>query len=306
MAFVLTFLLLCASALSANEHMTIDQIMPGHKLLGITLHDSVEVPDLSQVSVEGYEIENAVFVQENDVNLPTLFSDKVIDLASHPEIRIVLFQPEHNLLVVESPSGFIWEAEKIICDTSFHGLAQKIIQVEELESFFGSALWRLSTVPASLLEMVVQCDISFISQPNLTFSLPDSQWTEIIKGRGFETSEIGPVEANLQVAMNNVFFNIRPLIKGRLRISQGAIESSSFQINGPYEVRARLHAQISKPGVFVYSGHIPFAISHSIPLGSGFSIQITHSAGLEISLESRDESFQTAIEINMNEELHSY
>ncbi len=147
-------LLWSAPLLFGNDFLTVDQIIPGQKVLGITLHDSIETPDLSQISVEGYEVENAVFVQDNDPLLPVLLNEYVIDVTAFPDFQVVDFQPELQTLIVRSPVGHTWMPGQIVCDTSYQGISQKIVQVEETFSDYSTIIWRLKTVPATLLEMV--------------------------------------------------------------------------------------------------------------------------------------------------------
>ncbi|MFC1585664.1 SUMF1/EgtB/PvdO family nonheme iron enzyme, partial [Fibrobacterota bacterium] len=300
--FIITF---AVSALFSNENVSIEQISPGQRILSISLHDSIETLDLSQVSVDGYEIENVVLVEENDAELPTVLRERAIDITSLPEFRVIEFSPERGLLIIESPSEYTWEVGKIICDTAYQGLSRKIIEVENYENRIGTTLWRLRTAPASLLELVAQCDISFTSRPSLSFSLPDTQWTETNLDRTGDSSHSGLRDLNVRISLRDLKLRSVPTIQGRLRISQGIVEINTFQIKGPYELSAILEAQVDRPGTLTITRKVPFHVSHCVPLGSGLFIRISHNADLDIELESQGEFFRTAMEINTSEELHS-
>jgi hypothetical protein len=299
------FILCSATLLSGNEFLTVDQIIPGQNVLGITLHDSIPTPDLSQIYVEGYEVENAVFVQENDPNLPTLIREYVVDFAALPDFQVINFQPELNTVTVQSPLGHDWVPGHIICDTSFHGLSQKVLQVEDAVANYGTIVWRLKTIPVPIQEVVTQCDVSFISQPNLSFTLPDSQWVENVIGMHLNMPGNEMLQTELGIALNNFHINVKPQIRGRLRIYQGVIEIQQFQINGPCEIHAQVHLMNTHPGKFSFSGVLPITASHPIPLGAGLFVRLSYGAEISLNLESQNEFFQTDLQLNLRGDLHS-
>ena len=61
--FLLHILLFYVSGLLAAD-FNLHQGMAGNKMIEISLPDSLEQLDISNISVEGYEIENAVLIQD--------------------------------------------------------------------------------------------------------------------------------------------------------------------------------------------------------------------------------------------------
>ncbi|MBF0433023.1 MAG: SUMF1/EgtB/PvdO family nonheme iron enzyme [Fibrobacteria bacterium] len=291
---------------AGGNNYTINNILLGGKIIDITLTDSLRSEDLSRVSVDGYNIENAVFVQENDPALPFQLKENVVALYLSPELKLIQVIPQKQVYIIESPSSYIWEPGTIITDTSYNGWSRKIIHAEEYKRFPGSTYWSLTTTPVSLVELIEQCDISFTSQPNLVFSMPDSSWAEPVLGMAADMYGMQKqVATTLSVSLSKVNIKIRPVINGRLRIIGGQVQSNSFQVNGPYDLFAQIRVDVPVKGTFNYKKSLPFAVSHCIPLGPGFLVTVTHSAEFTIKMDVSTDGFHTVSQLNMSNDLNA-
>src|SRR3954465_11105737 len=93
-----------ASGASALGQLQVENAIVGQRVLVLTVDDSIQAPDLSKLRVDGYEIENAMFVEESDS--ATRFAPNYLDMTDPAHGRILEFAPTPGSLMVEFPMGF--------------------------------------------------------------------------------------------------------------------------------------------------------------------------------------------------------
>ena len=100
---ILSFLMggLPAAALALGK-IQVENAAVGQKTLIITVDDSILTPDLAKLKIEGYEIEQAVFIDEKS-DAPIQLSPHFIDMTAPGNGRILDFLPTPGLLVLDWP-----------------------------------------------------------------------------------------------------------------------------------------------------------------------------------------------------------
>ncbi len=269
-----------------TDPLELDYFQMGDTKLGLSTQDTLNADDLSRIVVEGYDIENAVVVNQPDPHLPLVPASSFHNLPEDPRVQIINFDPQTLMLVVECPSSYIWKTGDILSDTSYGGWVKKINTAQRIGHSISGARWQMHMTRAALTECIRQGDISFIAKPNLTITPNDSQW--IIHN---QSSHMG-------IAIQKTKININPVIQGRLRIQDGEIVTNTFQISGRFDIFAYITVNIPEPSKFNLEQQLPVFISHHVPLGTGLFINITHTATIALDLESLKDNFVSTVTIN--------
>src|SRR5688500_14721119 len=106
----------------------VERAQVGQRVLEITIDDSIMTPDLSKLKIEGYEIEDAVFVDEKSDGL--VLNPRYLDLTIPGSGKTLEYLPTPGILVLDLPAGMIPHAGHIIGDTAFGGVLRKVVKVE--------------------------------------------------------------------------------------------------------------------------------------------------------------------------------
>jgi formylglycine-generating enzyme required for sulfatase activity len=284
-----------ASGASALGQLQVENASVGQRTLVITVDDSIQAPDLSKIRVEGYEIENAVFVEE--AGAPTRFSANYLDMTLPGNGKVVEFVATPGTLVLELPDGVMPSAGTIIADTSFGGILRKIVDVDgQPQPALSGRRWILKTIEADLPEAVTDCDISFKTRMDMNLALGDLAQTQELVGSAADGSS---AFGELSIGLKDAQILFQPIVTGRLQIRNGKVELFRFLVNGDCEVMANLKAGISGSGDFEYEEELPGRQPMMVPLGSGLFLRMQNRPFLHVEAGSLEESLTAQAEFRI-------
>jgi formylglycine-generating enzyme required for sulfatase activity len=284
-----------ASGASALGQLQVENAAVGQRTLVITVDDSIQAPDLSKIRIEGYEIENAVFVEE--AGAPTRFSANYIDMTLPGNGKVVEFVATPGTLVLELPDGMVPTAGSIIADTSFGGILRKVVDVDgQPQPVLSGRRWILKTIEADLPEAVVDCDISFKTRMDMNLALGDLAQTQELVG---SAADGGSAFGELSIGLKDAQILFQPLVTGRLQIRNGKVELFRFQVNGDCEVMANLRAGLAGTGDFEYEEELPGRPPMMVPLGSGLFLRMQNRPFLHVEAGSLEESLTAQAEFRI-------
>src|SRR5687768_12671195 len=112
----------------ALEKIEVQNAVVGQKTLIITVDDSIFTPDLGKLQIEGYEIENAVFLDEKDGAIQ--FMPGYLDMTSPANGRIMEFLPSPGVVILDAPVDHVPQVGGILADTAFGGILRRIVKVD--------------------------------------------------------------------------------------------------------------------------------------------------------------------------------
>ncbi|GEM_PF-1634392 len=268
--------------------LQVENAAVGQRTLILTIDDSIQSPDLSKIRVEGYEVENAVFVEEMSPD-PIRFAPNYIDLTLPGRGKVIEYVATPGTLIVELPADDAPMAGSIIADTSFGGLLRKVVDVDgQPQPGLTGRRWVLKTEDADLPDAVLDCDIAFKTRIDMNQSLSDLGQTQEVMGALEDgTPAYGTLGLNLTGAQ--VLF--QPVVTGRIRVRNGNVESFQFQVGGDCEVAANVRAQLTGNGDFDYEEELPGKAPMLVPLGSGLFLRMQNRPFLRVETRSRSDAF---------------
>ncbi|MDB5104194.1 MAG: hypothetical protein JWP91_1883 [Fibrobacteres bacterium] len=277
-----------SSGAMALGHLQVENAAVGQRTLIITVDDSIQVPDISKIRVEGYEIENAVFVEERSPD-PIRFSPEYIDLTLPGAGRVVEYVATPGTLILELPADQVPFVGNVIADTSFGGLLRKVVEVQgQPQAGLTGRRWILRTIEADFPEAVLDCDIAFKTRMDLNQTLSDlTQSQEVIGALPDGTPAYATMGLNLKGAQ--VLF--QPMVTGRIQVRNGKVEIFRFQVNGDCEVAANIKASVAGSGDFIYEEELPGKAPMLVPLGSGLFLRMQSRPFLSIETHTSGEGF---------------
>jgi formylglycine-generating enzyme required for sulfatase activity len=260
----------------------------GGRTLVITIDDSIQAPDLSKIRVEGYEIENAVFVEEMSPE-PIRFSPDYVDLTLPGRGRVIEFVATPGTLIVELPSSETPAVGNIYADTSFGGLLRKVVEVQgQPQSGLTGRRWMLKTSEADFPEAVLDCDIAFKTRLDMNQSLDDlSQIQEVVGA----LEDGSPAYATLGLDLRSAQVLFQPVVTGRIQVRNGNVELFRFQVSGDCEVAANVRAALTGTGSFEYEEELPGKAPMLVPLGSGLFLHMQSRPFLRVETRALGDAF---------------
>ncbi|MEO6095349.1 MAG: SUMF1/EgtB/PvdO family nonheme iron enzyme [Fibrobacteria bacterium] len=268
--------------------LQVENAAVGQRTLIITFDDSVRAPDLSKIRVEGYEIENAVFVEEMSPE-PIRFSKDFIDMTLPGRGRVIEFSAAAGTLILDLPSADVPVAGSIIADTAFGGLFRKVVEVGgQPQSGLTGRRWVLKTVEADFPEAVQDCDIAFKTRMDMNQSLADLSQTQEVMG---SLADGTPAYGALALKLTGAQVLFQPVVAGRIRVRNGNVEVFQFQVNGECEVAANLRAAVSGGGDFEYEEELPGKAPMLVTLGSGLFLRMQNRPFLRVESHSKGDAF---------------
>ncbi len=304
--FILFALLALPHTLMGNEGVLVTPSNPGSRLLSVSIPDTLKLPDLSKISIEGHEIENIIVVQENDSRLRTILADNVIDISDTSKFRIINYVVSDSTLIVECPSYYTWERGYIVIDTSFGGLAQRVVYANLQKNLPTNSVWELKLTKVSMLDIIAQCDISFISRLSLSVDLSDTVWSDTLTGRGIDSTVPGRVTTRYNAYFHSFRANLTPIIEGRLRIEGGHIVLNQFKLKGSCNLTGQVVVQMQQPGTFSLHRSVSPSRSFVIPLAKGIFIKSSISFDLNLTMAASQPAYIASIDINHTQELDAH
>lgn len=287
-----------AAFLATGAHglsqLQIENAAVGRSTLIITIDDSVRAPDLSKIRVEGYEIENALFVEESGP--APRFAPNYIDLTAPGKGKVVEYAPGPGTLILEMPIGSVPLVGAVLGDTAFGGLLRKVVEVDpQPQPGMAGKRWLLRTVEADLPEAVLECDIAFRTRLDLNQSLADLAQAHDLAGsalaRDPATGESPAAFARLDLGMKSAQILFQPTVSGRLQVRGGRVEVFNFVVTGDCEVGGEFRAALAGAGEFEFEEELPAKAPQILPLGSGLFVRMQNRPFLRVEARSAGQSF---------------
>ncbi len=285
-----------SSGAFALGQIQVENAAVGQRTLVITFDDSVQSPDLSKIRVEGYEIENAIFVEELGA-APTRFTAGFLDLTLPGQGKIIEYAPTPGSMILELPTGVLPQIGNVLADTAFGGLLRKVVEVDpQPQPGSLGRRWLLKTEEADLPDAVQDCDISFKSRLDMNQALGDLHQSQDLTGLLATRLEDGTGEAasafgRLDIGIKSAQVLFQPVVTGRIQVRNGKVELFNFQVNGDCEVMANLNATVAGKGEFEFEEELPGKSPMLLPLGSGLFLRMQNRPFLRIEARNAGDVF---------------
>jgi hypothetical protein len=283
----------------AMSKISVEGAQVGQRVLEITIDDSILTPDLSKLKIEGYEIEEAVFVDESPFELHPLYHD----LTAPGHGKAVEFLSTPGLLVLDLPAAMVPHAGHIFGDTALGGFLRKVVKVEgpPLPGQIGQK-WTLATVEADLADAIRSGEFTFSTRLDLNQAFPDMDRTEEVLGY-LPDGSAQYVDAEYGLRDAQVLF--QPLVSGRLRVAAGKVEDFSVSVQGDCEVAAEARGEFHGRGEFQYEDELPERAPRIVPLGHGLFLRVRSRPGLRMEAVAAGEGFSAQADFRVRNSLRS-
>lgn len=291
-----------ASGAFALGHLQVDHATVGSRTLILTVDDSIKAPDLAKLRIDGYAIENALFVEESDSG--TRFAPGYVDMTDSAQGRILEYAPGPGTVSAEFPSWYIPRVGAVLGDTSFGGLLRKVTEVDP-QSRPGARgrIWNLRTVEAGLQDAVLDCDISFRTRMDFNQALADVSQSQDWAGTSlaFDPADGDSAAAfgHLDIALKSSQILFQPAVTGRIRIRGGNVEVFNVQVAGECDVMASIEARVTGAGEFEFEEELPGRPPQILPLGGGLFVRMRQRPFLRVESRSPDEEFSAQAEFRI-------
>lgn len=280
----------------------VENAVVGERTLIITVDDSILTPDLGKLQIEGYEIEQAVFVDEKPA-FPLVMNPAFVDLTAPGRGRILDYLPTSGLMVLEWPADLQPQVGTVIGDTAFGGILRRVTQIEgQPEPGAVGKRWTLTTVEAGLSDAVLSGEFSFSTRIDLNQALPDMGRTEDVLGY---LKDGTPTYAEAEYFLRGARILFQPMVTGRLRVAAGKVEEFSFLVSGESEVMADARASIHGRGEFEYEDDLPARPPIIIPLGNGLFVKVGSRPTFRMESEAAGEGFSAQAEFQVRNSLRA-
>lgn len=283
-----------ASAASALSQLQVENATVGSRVLVLTVDDSIQAPDLSKLRVDGYEIENALFVEESDS--ATRLAPNYLDMTDPTHGRILEYAPVPGSLMVEFPIGFTPQMGLVLGDTAFGGLLRKVVEVDpQYQAGPTGRLWHLRTSEAGLPDAVQGCDISFRTRMDFNLALADVNQSQDVQGTlgtpDPATGDPAPATGRMDIGLKAAQILFQPIVTGHIRIRDGNVQAFQMQVDGDCDVMAQLQAGVNGAGDFEFEEELPGKPPQLLPLGSGLFVRMQQRPFLRVESHSQDDFF---------------
>ncbi len=282
------------SGASALGQLQVERAAVGQRILVLTVDDSIQAPDLSKLRIDGYEIENAMFVDEAGPG--TRFAPGYLDMTDSEKGRILEYAPVPGSLLVEFPAAFAPQTGMVLGDTAFGGLLRKIVEVDpQFQIGPVGRIWHLRTAEAGIPDAVLDCDISFRTRVDFNLALADLAQSQDVAGSvGIPdpaTGDTASTSGTMDIGMKGAQILFQPAVSGRIRIRGGNVEAFNVKVAGDCEVMAQLRATVYGAGDFDFEMELPGKGAQVLPLGSGLFVRMQQRPFLRLESQSQDELF---------------
>lgn len=285
LCFLLSGIPALATALGKIE---VEKAMVGQRTLVITVDDSIFTPDLAKLQVEGYEIENAVFLNEKEED-PLVLNPNFMDMTAPGNGRVLDFLPTPGLLVVDWPADFLPSVGTVLGDTAFGGLLRKVIKVEgQPQPGVIGRKWTLTTVEADLTDAIRSGDLAFNTRLDLNHAIPDMNRMDEVIGY-LPDGTANHTEAEYRLREAQVLF--QPMVMGRIRVANGKVEEFSIKVQGECEVMADARGAFFGRGEFEYEDELPSRAPQVLSLGSGLFLKVRNRPVFRMEANAAGEGF---------------
>ncbi|MDB5051786.1 MAG: hypothetical protein JWO30_4857 [Fibrobacteres bacterium] len=277
-----------SSGALALGQLQVENAVVGQRTLIITVDDSIQAPDLAKIRVEGYEIENAVFIEEMGPE-PTRFAPNYFDMTLPGSGKVIEYAPTPGTMILELPEGAVPLMGSIVADTAFGGILRRIVDIDgQPQPGMIGRRWILKTVEADFPEAVQDCDIAFKTRMDMNQALGDMDQSQEVMG---SMPDGAPAYGQMAIGLKSAQILFQPQVTGRIRVRNGNVELFRFQVNGDCEVMAGLKTAITGSGDFDYEQELAGKAPVLVPLGSGLFLRMQNRPFLHLEARSRGESF---------------
>ena len=285
--FMIGLLGLSSGAFALGQ-IQVEKAAVGDRVLILTVDDSIQAPDLSKLQIDGYTVENAVFVEDLNPE-PTRFSPNYLDLTLPGNGKVIDYVPTPGTMVVDLPSTFTPQPGTILADTAFGGLLRKVVSVEGQPSTgLTGRRWVLRTQEADLPEAVTDCDLTFRTRLDLNQSLADFSQDQEVVG---ELPDGSPAYGELGLSLKGSQVLFQPMVTGRIRIRDGKVEVFRFLVSGDCEVMANVTGAVTGSGSYEYEEELPGNHPTVVPLGSGLFLKVQSRPFFRVEANSKGDGF---------------
>ena len=253
-------------------------------------------PDLSKLRIDGYEIEQAVFVDEN-ADAPIVLQPAFVDMTAPDNGRIVEYLPSPGVVILDWPTGRIPQIGTVLGDTAFGGLLRRVTKVEaNPQPGEVGKRWILTTVEADITEAVLSGDFTFATRLDLNQVLPDLDRAEEVSGY-LPDGKSNYAESEYSLRGTRILF--QPAVTGRMRVQGGKVEDFSLRVQGDCEVMADVRGAFHGRGDFDYEDELPSRPPQVLPLGNGLFLRVQSrpSIRMEASVAGEGLSAQAGFRI---------
>lgn len=272
-------------------HLTVESASIGGQTVILSIDEPVQITDLGNIRVDGYDVEQATVIDEGD---SLVLSPLVLDLTvkGSPKIREVI--PTQSQLVLEAPLFFAPRNGQVLADTAFGGLLCRVVSAVTDGPALGiSRRWIIRYEPASVDEVFVSADIAFRTSLDLSVMPDDSLETGDVLGM-WPDSTLSSARMTFGWSKSRVI--LRPELSGKIRLRRSRLEIFDLGMQGVAEVSGRFHAAVSGQGRYTWDRWVSDKKTLSIPLGHGVQIAATHQPIFTVQANALD----TAIRGNAN------
>lgn len=283
----------------AMSRIHVEGAQVGQRVLEITIDDSILTPDLSKLTIEGYEIEEAVFIDQ----APFELNPQYFDLTAPGVGKVVEFLPTPGVLVLDLPARHIPHAGHVFGDTALGGFLRKVVKVDgaPLPGQIGQR-WTLTTVEADLGEAIRTGELSFSTRLDMNQAFPDMDRAEEVLGY-LPDGSAHYVDAEYGLREAQVLF--QPLVAGRLRVAAGKVEDFSVSVQGDCEVAAEARGVFHGRGEFQYEDELPERAPRILPLGHGLFLRVRSRPFLRMEAEAAGAGFSAQADFRVRNSLRS-
>ncbi|HLP40687.1 MAG TPA: SUMF1/EgtB/PvdO family nonheme iron enzyme [Fibrobacteria bacterium] len=286
----------------AMSKLTVENAAVGQKTLVLTVDDSIHTPDLGKLLIEGYSVENAVFLDEGDAG-PIQFTPQYLDMTLPGNGRIVDFHPAPGVVVLDAPTAFVPQPGAVLADTAFGGLFRKVVRVDgSPQPGVIGRKWTLVTVDAELPDAVRNADLSFSTRVDLNQVLPDLDRAEEVMGYLPDGSST-PADAEFRLRKSQILF--QPTVTGRIRIVAGRVEEFSIQVAGDCEVAADAQGAFHGRGELNFEEDLPVRPAQVLSLGNGLFLRVANRPSFRMEAQAEGEGLAARAEFRIRNTLKS-
>lgn len=266
----------------------VETAVVGQKTLVITVDDSILTPDLGKLQIEGYEIENAVFLDEKE-DSPIQFMPGYLDMTAPGNGRILEFLPSPGVVILDAPVDHVPQVGGILADTAFGGLLRRIVKVEgQPQAGSIGRRWTLTTVEAELGEAIRNVDMTFTTRLDLNHAIPDVDRVDEVMGYLPDGSSN---YADAEYTLRDAQILFQPTVTGRIRIANGKVEDFAFYVKGECEVMADARGAFHGRGEYEYEDELPSRAPLVLPLGNGLFLRAQNRPFFRMEAEAHGEGF---------------
>ncbi len=285
----------------AAPQLKVESAAVGGQTVILSVDEPVQISDLINIRVDGYDVEQATVIDEGD---SLVLSPLVLDLTTKgaPKIREVI--PAQNQLVLEAPLFFSPRNGQVLADTAFGGLLCRVISASTDGPALGiSRRWIIRYEAASVEEVFVSADIAFRTTVDLSVLPDDSLETGDVLGM-WQDSTLSTARMTFGWSKSRVI--LRPELSGKIRLRRGRLETFDLSMQGLAEAAGRFQVSVSGQGRYTWDRWVGEKKTVSIPLGHGVQILATHRPRFTVQADARDTALKGNAHFRLQQDMKGF